>query len=286
MLTADYDERDYDRVEQLIEYMHENFRDQPTLADLAAHLNLSEYHLQRMFRRWAGISPKRFLQYLTAEYARDRLQASRDILDTVYAAGLSGPGRLHDLTLNIYAMTPSEVKEQGRGLAIAYGFHATLFGDCLLGLTGRGVCALRFVSLDGRQAALGELRAEWPNASFEHDPAATGPIIEQIFGATAEQSISLFVKGTNFQVRVWEALLTIPQGALVTYGDIAQRIDRPNASRAVGSAVGSNPIGYLIPCHRVIRSNGIVGDYRWSASRKQAMIAWEAERLQPAELLS
>jgi AraC family transcriptional regulator of adaptative response/methylated-DNA-[protein]-cysteine methyltransferase len=262
---------DYERVEQIILYLEDHFRDQPDLATVAAQAGLSEYHLQRLFRRWAGISPKRFLQYLTAEYARERLQHTGSVLDAAYDAGLSGAGRLHDLTVNVYAMTPGEIKQRGAGLTICYGFHDSPFGECLIGITERGVCGLRFGE---RGAALETLRADWPAARFVLDQTTTQPVMTQIFGA--EGQLSLLLKGTNFQIRVWEALLRIPPGALVTYGDIAAYLGQPSASRAVGSAVGSNPIAYLIPCHRVIRRTGVIGEYRWHPARKKAMIGWEA----------
>jgi AraC family transcriptional regulator of adaptative response/methylated-DNA-[protein]-cysteine methyltransferase len=262
---------DYDRVEQIILYLEDHFRDQPDLATAAAQVGLSEYHLQRLFRRWAGISPKRFLQYLTAEYARAQLQQTGSVLDAAYEAGLSGPGRLHDLTVNIYAMTPGEVKQHGAGLTVSYGFHDSPFGECLIGITERGVCGLRF---GDRGTALDSLRADWPAADFTPDQSATLPVMKQIFGADGH--LSLLLKGTNFQIRVWEALLRIPPGALVTYGDIAAYLGQPSASRAVGSAVGQNPIAYLIPCHRVIRRTGVIGEYRWQPARKKAMIGWEA----------
>ncbi|MCD4685683.1 MAG: methylated-DNA--[protein]-cysteine S-methyltransferase [Anaerolineae bacterium] len=271
---------DYDRMAQIIDYLHDNFRAQPDLATIAAHVGLSEFHLQRLFRRWAGISPKRYLQYLTAEYARARLQDSRDVLNTTYDAGLSSPGRLHDLTVNVYAMTPGEVKAGGAGNTITTGIHNSPFGECLIGATARGVCALRFVEPGARAAALSDLRTEWPHAYFEQDAAITSPVFARIFGGTdAPHTISLLMKGTNFQIRVWEALLRIPAGALVTYGDVAAHLGSPGAARAVGSAVGRNPIAYLIPCHRVIRSQGIIGAYRWSATRKRAIIGWEAAQI-------
>jgi len=266
---------DYERVEQLIRYLDLHFREQPDLATLAAQAGVSEYHLQRIFRRWAGISPKRFLQYLTAGYARERLQQTGSILDAAYDAGLSGPGRLHDLTINVYALTPGEIKAHGDGLVITYGFHDTPFGDALIGITARGVCALSFTAGD-RAAALDALHAEWPAATIQPDPAATQPIIEQIFSPDGRPALSLLLKGTNFQVRVWEALLRVPPGALLTYGDLAAQIGQPSASRAVGSAVGQNAIAYLIPCHRVIHRSGAFGSYRWQPARKMAMIGWEA----------
>ena len=267
---------DYDRVEQVICYLQENFREQPELKDVSDHMGLSEYHFQRLFKQWAGISPKRFVQYLTAEYARERLQMCHSVLETAYDAGLSGPGRLHDLTVNVYAMTPGEIKTGGDGLTVTYGFHETPFGDCLIGVTERGVCGLDFLSSSARDEALFAMHESWPNARFALDAYSTQAAIDQIFGRDDQREISLLLKGTNFQIRVWEALLKIPHGALVTYGTVADRIGQPTASRAVGNAVGCNPIAFLIPCHRVIRKSGVIGDYRWNTVRKHAIIAWEA----------
>jgi AraC family transcriptional regulator of adaptative response/methylated-DNA-[protein]-cysteine methyltransferase len=267
---------DYDRVEQVIRYLQQNFREQPELKDIAAHMGLSEYHFQRLFKQWAGISPKRFLQYLTAEYARERLQTCSSVLETAYDAGLSGPGRLHDLTVNVYGMTPGEIKGGGDGLTVSFGFHETPFGDCLIGVTERGICGLDFLSDGTREDALFAMRDAWPNARFRQDVYNTLPIIDRIFGENGQREISLLLKGTNFQIRVWEALLKIPQGALITYGNLARGIGQPAAARAVGNAVGCNPIAYLIPCHRVIRNSGVIGDYRWNTARKHAIIAWEA----------
>lgn len=271
---------DYERVEQIILFLEAHFRDQPELKDIAAEVGLSEYHLQRLFRRWAGISPKRFLQYLTAGYARQRLRTSQNVLDVAYEAGLSGPGRLHDLTVNVYAATPGEIRQQGAGLTIAYGFHDSPFGECLVGVTERGICSLGFVAQGARETVLDGLRADWPQATFTHDSTRTQRAAEGIFEGRDRQTLSLFVRGTNFQIRVWEALLRIPPGALVTYGAVAAHLGQPKAARAVGSAVGNNPVAYLIPCHRVIRATGVVGDYRWQSARKRAMLGWEAAQLE------
>lgn len=270
---------DYHRIEQVIVYLEEHFREQPDLNTIASQVGLSEYHLQRVFRRWAGISPKRFLQYLTAEYARARLQDSGSVLDTAFDAGLSGPGRLHDLTVNVYAMTPGEIKQQGADLTITAGIHPSPFGECLVGLTDRGICALHFVAPGEHESALAALQAEWPAATFRQEARLTQPVIDRIFAQGDRAPFSLLLKGTNFQIRVWEALLRIPPGALVTYGDIAAYLGQPHASRAVGTAVGHNPIGYLIPCHRVIRRSGAIGDYRWNGARKKAILGWEAAQL-------
>ncbi len=271
---------DYERVEKAIRFIEENFRRQPPLADIAASVGLSEFHFQRLFRRWAGVSPKRFLQYLTAGYARELLRQSRSVLDVAFEAGLTGSGRLHDLTVNIHAATPGELKERGAGLIIRYGTHPTPFGNCLLAATSRGICALRFIPPGDVGEVLGTLQGEWENACFAEDFEATGGLAERIFsttvGGSAEPGLALHVRGTNFQVRVWEALLRVPPGAALTYGELALRAGAPGAARAVGTAVGQNPVAYLIPCHRVIRNSGVLGEYRWGAARKKAMLGWEA----------
>ena len=272
---------DYQRIEQALGYLTAHFRQQPRLAEVAAQVGLSEHHFQRLFSRWAGVSPKRFLQYLTAEYARNLLQNSHSVLDAAFAAGLSGGGRLHDLTVSLHAATPGELQSRGAGLRIGYGIHATPFGDCLLATTPRGICALSFHHPIEIEAALADLRQRWAGARIEADPATTAALVAQIFANNPQQHpapLHLLVQGTNFQLRVWEALLRLPPGTATTYGDLAERIGAPRAGRAVGSAVGHNPIAYLIPCHRVIRASGVLGEYRWGALRKQALLGWEAAR--------
>ena len=273
---------DYDRVEQAILFLEENYRSQPSLEEMAGRVHLSKYHFQRMFSRWAGISPKRFMQVLTLNHARTLLADSQNVLDTALEAGLSGPGRLHDLFVTVEAATPGEIKRGGEGMSIRYGWHASPFGECLLALTERGLCGLAFTHASGRAVALEELRARWPLARLIEDAPATAPTAGRIFARGREHAgtplplpLPLYVQGTNFQVNVWRALLKIPPGALVSYQDVARMIGRPNALRAVGSAVGGNPVAYLIPCHRVIRKAGGFGNYRWGAVRKKAMLAWE-----------
>ncbi|MHB1400497.1 MAG: helix-turn-helix domain-containing protein, partial [Trichloromonadaceae bacterium] len=229
---------DYQRIEQALGYLTEHFRRQPQLAEVAAQIGLSEHHFQRLFSRWAGVSPKRFLQYLTAEYARSLLQNSHSVLDAAFAAGLSGGGRLHDLTVSLHAATPGELQSGGAGLRIGYGVHTTTFGDCLLATTSRGLCALSFHNPAGIEAALAELHQRWAGASIESDPAATAALVAKIFSSTPEQPtapLHLLVQGTNFQLRVWEALLRLPAGTATSYGDLAERIGAPRAARAVGS---------------------------------------------------
>lgn len=272
--------QDYLRVEQAILFLEENFRQQPNLAEVAGHVGLSEYHFQRLFSRWAGISPKRFLQFLTVEYAKQLLAQSNNLLDVTYEAGLSSPGRLHDLFVTCEAMTPGEFKKQAAGLTIVYGFHPSPVGECLLSMTGRGICGLDFVRPGERESTLEAVRRHWPKATFTEAPNQTQPFVERIFAPVrSRQALPLVLKGTNFQIRVWQALLKIPPGAIVSYQDVAVHLGQPNAARAVGNAVASNPIGFVIPCHRVIRNAGSFGHYRWGTARKQAILGWEAARL-------
>ena len=273
---------DYQRIEQALAYIEERRFDQPGLSQVAESIGLSEYHFQRLFTRWVGISPKRFLQFLTKEYAKGLLDESGNVLDVTYQAGLSGPGRLHDLFVTCDAVTPGEYKQRGFGLTIDYGFHPTPFGECLLALTSRGICGLAFVEAGDRRTALRNLRSHWQKATIHQDQGATEKLIGQVFPLLeqpAPQGIKLYLNGTNFQIKVWEALLRIPAGKLVTYSDIAQYIGKPGAARAVGSAVGNNPVSVLIPCHRVIRKMGVFGDYRWGATRKKALLGWEFSRM-------
>ncbi len=269
---------DYARIEKAIDYLTANYRAQPGLKTVARHVGLSEFHLQRLFRRFAGISPKRFVQYLTADHARALLANQCNVLEASGAAGLSGAGRLHDLMVNLHAATPGEIRARGAGLVIRYGFHDTPFGDCLLALTERGVCALRFVDAGERAPALKTLRAEWPRAMLKPSPQPTRTMARRIFAAHGNQPINLYVAGTNFQMKVWEALLRLPPGRVATYETMARAAGRPGAVRAAANAVAHNPIGWLIPCHRVIRKTGLLGGYRWGTSRKRAMLAWEASR--------
>lgn len=271
---------DYARIEQAILFLENNFRRQPSLSEIAGSINLSEYHFQRMFSRWAGISPKRFLQFLTLEYAKELLAESNNLLDVTYETGLSSPGRLHDLFVTCEAITPGEYKAQGSGLTISYGFRASPFGECLLAMTDRGITALSFVRDGHRRQALADLQRDWPQADLREDAAQTGPMVEQIFAPRSDQAsatpLKLYLKGTNFQLKVWQALLQIPAGTVVSYDTVAHLIGQPAAARAIGRAVAMNPVGYLIPCHRVIRKVGAIGDYHWGPARKKAIIGWEA----------
>jgi len=276
---------DYRRIERAIEYLEANFRSRPTLDEIAKSAHLSKYHFDRMFKRWAGISPVRFLQYLTLEYTKRLLDESESVLDVSYDAGLSGPGRLHDLFVTFDAMTPGEYKNLGRGLIIEYGCHPTPFGQCLLAKTERGVCHLSFVDPDDNKSALERLQSQWPGSKLSENRETTGSIVRDIFTVNPDNNsrpFHLLVKGTNFQVNVWRALLTIPEGKLVSYGEMAAYIGRPGSSRAVAGAVALNPVAYLIPCHRVIARSGHIHGYRWGVSRKKAIIGWEASRTEMA----
>jgi AraC family transcriptional regulator of adaptative response/methylated-DNA-[protein]-cysteine methyltransferase len=272
---------DYQLIAAAIAYLEANHRSQPSLEELAAHLAISPYHLQRLFKRWAGISPKRFVQFLTIEHAKQLLAESHTMLDAAYETGLSGPGRLHDLFVNVEAMTPGEFKLGGRGLTIQYGFHATPFGDCLLATTERGICGLNFVGDLGRNFELEALHARWPAANMVENSRRTAAVVDRIFAPSHRngETLRLLLAGTNFQIKVWEALLRIPPGSVCTYQEVAQWVGQASAARAVGGAVGANAIAYLIPCHRVIRKSGIIRDYRWGSTRKKAILSWEVGHL-------
>ncbi len=267
---------DYRLVEQAIEYLEHNAARQPELGEIASAVGLSEYHFQRVFTRWAGISPKRFLQFVTREHAKGLLNASDNLLDTTYQVGLSSLGRLHDLFVTTEAVTPGQYKTRGAGLTIRYGLHPTPFGECLIGVTERGICHLGFVH-DDEGDAIDNLVSDWQQARMIEDHRATAPLIEPIFELSrrAKRPLNLYLRGTNFQIKVWEALLRIPVGSVATYGRIARDIGQPTAMRAVGSAVGHNPVAVLIPCHRVIRTLGEFGNYRYGAARKKALLAHE-----------
>ena len=270
---------DYSRIEQAIYFLEQNTLEQPSLDDVAAHIGLSPFHFQRLFKRWAGVSPKRFLQYLTLESAKQRLRESASVLDTALDVGLSGPGRLHDLFVQIEAVTPGEFKQQGVGLDLRYGFHSTPFGDCLIAVSDRGLCNLYFVETEDRAVTFKALQSCWPEARLIEDPDSTEPLIHQIFSQDPLQKsnpIKLLLRGTNFQIKVWEALLRIPEGAVTSYGALADAVGYHGASRAIGTAVGCNPIAFLIPCHRVLRRDGEIGGYRWGTARKKAILAMES----------
>lgn len=270
---------DYERIAKVIAYLSENHRDQPSLDELAALVDLSPHHFQRLFNSWAGVSPKKFVQCLTAKAAKDRLRAGASVLQASLDSGLSGPGRLHELTVSLDAASPGEIKAGGRGWNIDVGVAKTPFGNCVLAESPRGICFLAFVDDTDQDAATDQVHADWPNATIQWNPAMATQRATEIFNHThsqsGKQSLRCFVKGTTFQLRVWKALLEIPLGGLATYGEIANQIGNEKATRAVGTAVGRNRIGYLIPCHRVIRETGVIGQYRWGHIRKKAMVACE-----------
>lgn len=270
---------DYDRIAGAIDFIVSNADAQPGLNDIAAQANLSPYHFQRLFARWVGLTPKRFLQVITVERAKHLLAESRlPLLDASETLGLSSTSRLHDHFVKLEGVTPGEFRSAGAGLTICYGRAESPFGQVFVASTDRGICALVFVDDEPEGAALGNIARDWPNADLVEDEQAASRIISQVFNRKAEKPVpmSVFVRGTNFQIAVWRALLAIPGGRLTSYGDVARAIGRPRAVRAVGSAVGANPCAFLIPCHRVIRGNGEIGGYRWGLTRKRAINAWEA----------
>ena len=274
----DQPQRQYEVVAQAIRYLRAQALQQPSLAEVAQAVHLSEYHLQRVFAAWAGISPKRFLQYLTKEYAREALREAQDVLSVTQASGLSSASRLHDLMVSCEAMTPGEIKSGGAGLTLGWGQADTPFGTALAGWTPRGLCYLAFLDDDAAQRQQ-ELCAAWPAAQLQRDDTQARRLLEQVFPGTPQPGrLHLLLRGTNFQLKVWEALLRLPPGRRVSYTQLAALAGTPKAQRAVGSALAANPIAYLIPCHRVIRESGDSGLYRWGGERKAAMLAWEAGR--------
>ncbi|MEG4498862.1 methylated-DNA--[protein]-cysteine S-methyltransferase [Microcoleus sp. F10-C6] len=272
---------DYHRIAGAIAFMRQHHLNQPTLATVAQHIGLSEYHFQRLFTQWAGISPKRFLQYLTVEYAKSKITQTKSLLDLTFDVRLSSPGRLHDLFVNLEAMSPGEFKAGGAGLQIRYGIHDTPFGTSLIATTARGICNLYFLETTDEQTAAQRLQLTWKKAEIIRDEQTTQSLRDLIFNSetlSEQKPLTLLVKGTNFQIQVWRALLQLPFGAIATYQTIAQMVARPTAARAVGNAIGKNAIGYLIPCHRVIRESGELGGYGWGVERKIVMLGWEASR--------
>lgn len=272
---------DYSRVEQAIRFLTEHAAEQPGLEAVAEHAGLSPFHFQRLFQRWAGVSPKRFLQVLTLEEAKRMLAESRSLLEVSHAVGLSGPSRLHDLFLGLERMTPGEYKAQARGLAVHWGVEETPFGPALFAALDRGLCGLSFLEDGDPDAALAELRARWPEARLVPGPERIRGYAEgldaRMRGGTG-QPLSLVLKGTPFQLRAWEALLRVPAGQAISYRDLAVLSGSPRSVRAIGTAVGQNPIAWLIPCHRVIQATGALGQYHWGAPRKQAILAFERAR--------
>ncbi len=273
---------DYRRVERAIRYIADNRLEQPELDDIARIANLSPYHFQRLFTRWAGVSPKRFMGFLTLNHARSMLEESASVLDTALETGLSGPGRLHDLFVSFEAMTPGDVKNRGAGTTIHYGVHPSPFGHALFGVTERGLCRLTFLDRDDESAALDDLAHRWPAAALVEDSRRTAPIAARVFGGehrSRGDPLRIHVSGTNFQIKVWEAILHLPPGQLATYGQIGDAIGHPRSARAVGNALNANPVAFLIPCHSVVpalREASLFARYQCGSTRRAAIIGWEA----------
>lgn len=272
------DSRDFARIGRAIRFIDERYREQPRLQDVAAHVGLSEFHFNRLFRRWAGVTPKQYLAAVTGAAARNALSGDASVLDAAYTVGLSGPGRLHDLVVTLDAMTPGEIKAQGQGTTLVYGFSNTPFGRALFATTARGLFYLGFVESGEEGAAVGFVKARAPRATFEQDDAVARELATRIWGPGSEkrQPLRLNVSGTNFQLKVWQALIDLGSRSATSYGELATSIGCNGSSRAVGGAVGSNPIAWLIPCHHVLRKSGALGGYHWGEDRKRAMLAWEA----------
>jgi len=270
---------EFERIAKVIHFLDQHHTEQPSLQTLAAEAGLSPFHFHRLFARWAGITPKDFLQCLTLSHARQLLEAGESVLDASLETGLSGPGRLHDLCVGLEAASPGEIKAAGADWTINAGFADSPFGPCLIAQSPRGICHLSFVDATDRAQAETTIRRDWPRAHIQWDNAAAEQLAAQLFTPPSNghqpAPLRAFVRGSTFQVRVWRALLSVPAGALVSYGQLAEAIGKPPAARAVGTAVGHNPLAYIIPCHRVIRATGVLGDYRWGAIRKQALLAWE-----------
>lgn len=275
----------YNRIAEAIEYIHQNYTEQPTLEEIAKKVNLSSFHFQKMFTDWAGVSPKKFLQFISVQHAKQILNNSQiTLFETAYKTGLSGTGRLHDLFVKIEGMTPGEYKNKGENLTINYSFAESLFGRLLVASTHKGVCYMGFS--DNKKSAFSELQKRFLKASFIQQTDEIQKNALQIYTQDWSKinKIKLHLKGTDFQLKVWEALLKIPTGNLATYGNIAKAIQNPKASRAVGTAIGNNPIAFLIPCHRVIQSTGVFGGYMWGTTRKTAIIGWEASKINTSNI--
>ena len=270
---------DYDIVRRAIAYLSEHWRAQPEIDAIAAAAGVSATELHHLFRRWAGITPKAFLQAITLDHARRLLRDSASVLDASFEVGLSGPGRLHDLFVTHEAMSPGEWKSGGAGLTISYGFHPSPFGCALVMATERGLAGLAFADPGEEQAALADMHSRWPQASTIEDTARTAPLARRIFDSKlwrADRPLRVVLIGTDFEVRVWETLLKIPMGRATTYSDIAMKVRAPKAARAVGAAVGKNPVSFVVPCHRVLGKSGDITGYHWGLTRKRAMLGWEA----------
>ena len=275
--NSDQQTRDYQHVERAIQFLHENFRDQPSLEEIAEAANLSPHHLQRLFTRWAGVSPMRFMQSLSLEEAKRALARSESVLDASLTAGLSKPGRLHNLFVTIEALTPGDLKVRGKGLTVHYGTHTGPYGAFVIAITDRGICGLQFIEDGNTDTALDAIRSQLPAAEFITASDKTLGLAKAIFNPSESNTpLPISVVGTNFQIKVWQALLSIPSGTLMSYGGLAKTIGKPSAARAVGSAIGANPVAYIIPCHRAVRATGLLDTkYRWGPARKLAMIGRE-----------
>lgn len=273
-------ETNYNRIATAIEFIRNNFKQQPSLEQIAKEVHLSSFHFQKLFLDWAGVSPKNFLQYISINYAKKLLKDKQtNLFDTAYRTGLSGTGRLHDLFIKIEGMTPGEYKNGGKNLTINYNFFKSPFGNIIVASTQKGICYMAF--FDNKQNAITKLKKYFPNSHFKQDTDPFQKNALSIFNHDWSKinQIKLHLKGTDFQLKVWEALLKIPAGKLSTYGNIAKTIKKPDASRTVGTAIGKNPIAFLIPCHRVIQSTGKIGGYMWGSARKTAIIGWEAAKI-------
>jgi AraC family transcriptional regulator of adaptative response/methylated-DNA-[protein]-cysteine methyltransferase len=276
---------DYAVVRRAIAFISENWRAQPEIDEIAAAVGTTTADLHHVFRRWAGLTPKAFLQAITLDNARRLLRSSASVLDAAYEVGLSGPGRLHDLFVTHEAMSPGEWKSGGEGLSVAYGFHPSPFGSALVMTTERGLAGLAFADPGEEDAALADMRGRWPKARYGEDKERTGAIARRIFDPTLwrpERPLRVVLIGTDFEVRVWETLLGIPMGHATTYSNIAAKLGKPTASRAVGAAVGKNPVSFVVPCHRVMGKSGDLTGYHWGITRKRAMLGWEAGRVEAA----
>ena len=274
--------RDYDLVRRAIAFISERWRAQPTIEAMADAAGVTPDELHHLFRRWAGLTPKAFMQALTLDHAKNLLRDSASVLDAALDSGLSGPGRLHDLFVTHEAMSPGEWKNGGAGMTLRYGFHPSPFGTAIVIATERGLAGLAFADSGGEQAALADMRGRWPNATYVEDYLSTAPLAQRIFVPKlwrADQPLRVVLIGTDFEVRVWETLLKIPMGKAVCYSDIANTINAPKASRAVGAAVGKNPVSFVVPCHRALAKDGKLTGYHWGITRKQAMLGWEAGRI-------
>lgn len=266
----------YHRIEKAIKYLIEHYQSQPSLKELSNYVGVSEYHFQRMFTQWAGVSPKQFLSHLTVEALKETLHQSKDIIEASERVGLSAPSRAYDLMVNIEAVTPGEYKKKGKDLVIRYGFSITPFGECMVATTSRGVCAFQFVT-EKRTPLIEQLKKDWNEAQFEPCDEVAEKVTQQIFTST-NGVLQVHLKGTPFQIKVWRALLDIPFSCVSTYSQVAAHAHMERATRAVASAIAKNPIAYIIPCHRVIRKEGAIGQYRWKAEKKASILAWEKTR--------